>query len=78
MEPGFQYFWIYGADLKDWCSRYDLEIFVGICTDCGRELAVDGPFFGPRGIRGLGYDVCDCGNPNTPFEFISDDIQKLG
>jgi hypothetical protein len=79
MKPGFKFFWVYNVILEDWCRRYDIEEFIGLCANCESPVVADKPFAGPNDIRGLGADECHfCGSTDTPFGYVGGCLKELG
>ena len=67
---GFPYLIIHGANLLDWCERFDLEPFEAPCFICQQPLRVEIPFV-TKDRRGLLSNVCPCGNKEIPFSYIN-------
>jgi len=69
IDIGFHFLVVHNVDLNEWCDRYDLETFWGVCGGCKRRVFVDQPFVAKK-RRGLVASPCLCGSEHAPFSYI--------
>lgn len=69
---GFKYFDAVDEGLDDFCEKWGLEPYYGVCGDCKAELYVNIPYYG-SGMRGLRADFCKCGSGHVPFSYMKID-----
>jgi hypothetical protein len=68
-------FEILNVDIDAWCKRYEITVFEGKCSECGKKSTANRAFFAQNGVRGLFCSPCECGNDQLPFTMISDDFK---
>jgi len=75
---GFMFFGTYLSPLispERWSEIHKIHIFIEKCSCCGRLLKVNKPF-ATKELRGFLSGPCECGNLQTPFNFIFKDEEN--